>query len=505
MQNKAISWDFLSKIAILVFLLLQCIRWSVLLQSMDIYYHLLTAWGFIQAEGYSGWDFWQYAPVGRIHIYPPFFHLMLAGLLKSGVSQIIMAKLCEVIIPTIFLGVLWNFIRVNFSKRLAFFVLLMFFSSFSYYLSVTNHLPATLASIFGILSLGQFFKNKIVRSALLLSLCFYTHIGVSWFFFLTFILYAAFNKEARREALLAAGLAFFLSLPVIIKEVNGLRFLTTAGLNLNEKYLSQVKVIDLLLACAGLFIALKAKGKHSLFLAFFVASFIFIIYPYRFLSGEGYFSLMLLCALFLSNLYNALNRKYMILIIAVFTLVISPTWVLYKNIGDNKLNYKINVLDSGFINLLMAKGRVLWFPKEYLSAANIVRENSGREDIIFSSLNFIGLTVSSLAGRATANALLPEIKLPDSYNPLVSSRIIIFSKIDDPNITDRIISALNLTKVGENDFFAVYKNPGCNVRLKANKAVLTFKLVLALFFLWLLAFWQARRLEKYLNKVVKNI
>jgi len=475
------------------------------LQSMDIYYHLLTAWGFIQAGGYSGWDFWQYAPVGRIHVYPPFFHLMLAGMLKSGVSQIIIAKLCEVIIPTIFLGVLWNFIRVNFSKRLAFFVLFMFFSSFSFYLSLTNHIPATLAFIFGILSLGQFFKNRLIRSSILLVLCFYTHIGLSWFFILGLILYGVFNKEARREALFVCAVAFVLAIPMVIQELSGLKSMIAVGPNLNEKYLSQVKVVDLLLAVLGLSVALKMERKYYLFPALLVAGFIFIIYPYRFLSGEGYFSLILLSALFLDRLYNALNKKYVILIIVVFMLVISPTWVMYKSMGDKKLSYKINVLDSGLINLVLSKGQVLWFPKQYLSAANIVRENSEDKDIVFSSLNFIGLTVSSLAGRATANALLPEMRLPENYNPLTSSKIIIFSQIDDPSVTSKIIDALKLVKAGENDFFIVYKNPGCEVKARIRKAGLPFAWILSLGLVALLAFWQAGRLEETLYKTIKNI
>jgi len=460
---------------------------------MDIYYHLLTAWGFIQAGGYSGWDFWQYAPAGRIHIYPPFFHLLLAGLLKSGVSQIIIAKLCEVIIPTLFLGVLWHFIRVNFNKRLAFFSLLIFFSSFSFCQSAINHLPGSLAFIFGILALGQLFKKQLMRSVLLLTLCFYTHIGISWFFILTFILYGLFNKEIRRGVFPTAGLAFVLALPMIIKEFNGLRFFDPISLSLKEKYLSQIKVVDLALAVLGLIIAMRIKGKHKLFPAFFFAGFIFISYPYRFLSGEGYFSIILLSALFLDYLYGKLNKKYVVLIIAVFTLVISPTWVMYKGMNDRKLSYKINFPDSGLMNLLLAKGSVLWFPKEYLSTANIVRENSGSQDIVFSSMNFIGLAASSLAGRATANALLPEVKLPDNYNPLYSSKIIIFSKIDDPGVTGKIINALRLAKVGENDFFVVYKNPSCNVQLRVTRAILTFKLISVIGLLWLLAFIFIRR------------
>src|SRR3990167_1371545 len=101
-QVKDFSWDFYSKLMILSYCLLQFIRWPLLPQFMDIYYHLLTAWGFIQAGGYSGWDFWQYAPAGRIHIYPPLLHIVLAFFIKSGISKIILVKFLETAAPISF-------------------------------------------------------------------------------------------------------------------------------------------------------------------------------------------------------------------------------------------------------------------------------------------------------------------------------------------------------------------------------------------------------------------
>ena len=467
------------------------------MQAMDIYYHLLTAWGFIQSGGYSGWDFWQYAPLGRIHIYPPFLHLIFAGFIKLGANQIILAKSCEVLIPCVFLAVLWNFIKVNYGQRFAFFVVLVFFSSFSFYLFLANHLPATLAFIFGILSLEQLFRKQLLRSSILLGLCFYTHIGSSWFFIAAFILYGIFNKQARGKALFVSAAAFLLALPMIIKELNGLKYINTLGLELNERYLIQVKAVDLVFAAFGLALALKRRQGHALFLAFFIAGFIFLSYPYRYFCAEGYFPVIILCALFLDRLYQAAGRKSVILMIAVFTLVISPTWQLYKDIADKRVSYKINIFDSALINLLLAKGRVLWFPKEYVSTARIVKENSGERDIVFSSLNFIGLTVASLSGRASANALLPEMKLPQNYNPLTSSKIIIFSQTDDPLATNKIINALKLIKAGENDFFVVYKNSGCNVSAGIRKSVLPFSLIWVIGLLVLLAFWQADRFDKW--------
>ena len=72
---REFNWNFFSWSLIAIFCLLQVLRWQIMPQFMDIYYHLSCAWGFIQAGGYSGWDFWQYAPVGRTHIYPPVFQI----------------------------------------------------------------------------------------------------------------------------------------------------------------------------------------------------------------------------------------------------------------------------------------------------------------------------------------------------------------------------------------------------------------------------------------------
>ncbi|MFA5096027.1 MAG: hypothetical protein WC478_01670 [Candidatus Omnitrophota bacterium] len=499
------NWDFFAGLLIAGFFLLQCIRWSILLQSVDIYYHLLTAWGFNQAGGYSGWDFWQYAPLGRVHIYPPFFHLVLAGLLKLGVNQIILAKLCEVIIPPLFLAVLWNFIRRHYNRRLAFFVTLVFFSSFSFYLSLTNHIPGTIALIFGIFAFDQLSKARVIRSAILLALCFYTHIGLSLFFALAFIFYGLVNHAERRRAVFVFCLALILALPMIIKELNGLRFITALGLNMHERYLSQIKAVDFILGLAGLAMALKNKERYGLFIAFFFAGFIFLVYPYRFFSCEGYFPMILLVALFLDRFSQALHKKYAFLAIAVFFLVISPTWSLYKDAGAKKILYQLKIPDAGFINLLLARGQVLWFPKQYLATADLVKRNSQERDIVFSSMNFIGLTVAGLAGRATANALLPEIRPPEGYNPLSSSRMIIFSRIDDPAVTGKIVNAMGLARVGENDFFVIYKNPRPLAQLEVTRASLPFWLVLIIALAVLLAFWQAGRLEPRLDKFVKNI
>ena len=57
-DTKRFSWDFWSIVILLFYALIPMVKWPNLPQHIDIYYHLLTAWGFIKAGGYTNWDFW---------------------------------------------------------------------------------------------------------------------------------------------------------------------------------------------------------------------------------------------------------------------------------------------------------------------------------------------------------------------------------------------------------------------------------------------------------------
>lgn len=495
-RSKNFSWDFYSKLIILVYCLFQIIRLPILPQSMDIFYHLLTAWGFIQAGGYSGWDFWQYAPLGRPHIYPPFFHLVLAILMKLGMDRVILAKFFEVTIPVVFFGVLWNFVKKNYDERLGFFVMLMLNSSFTFYHSIINHIPATLALILGFLALEKLYQKNYLPSLLLLALCFYTHIGISWFFALSVLFYGLFNREYQKTSLIVFILSLVLSTPVLFKQLMGARFISALGLHLKEKYICQFKILDYLLAFLGIFFACKKGTKYRLFLSFFFASLIFIIYPYRFFSAEGYIAILFLCALALYNLYekfkSRVNLRCLSILTVVFILFLSPTLSLNK-IDSKDITYKLNIFDSAFLGMLFTKGKILWYPQEYLSTATLLKNNSQDTDIIYSTLNIAGVTLASLSGRSTANALLPEIGPLRPFDPFAVSKIIIFTRSDNFNTLSQTVSKYNLSKIGENKLFIIYHHPLCQVKAVTQKASVPFLEILLISFIFIFLFWQARK------------
>lgn len=508
-DSKNNSWDFYSKLIIIVFSFLQILRWRIFPQFIDSYYHLLTAWGFIQAGGYSGWDFWQYAPVGRIHIYPPLFHIILAFLIKSGIPKIILAKFFETAVPIIFLITLRYFIIKNYNVRLAFFVLLTAISSFSFYLSLINNLPAAIAIVIAFLSIDQLLHRKFLRSVILLTLCFYTHIGISWLLILAIVLYGLFDREYRRLAFSIAILAIILSFPIILKQVSALKVISLEGIT--EKYFSEFKILDYLFALFALSLIFRMPKKYLLFLSLFLASFILAVhYPYRFFSAQGFLPIIILSAICLDYLYEKVRnrRGYLICFLAIYFAIFSPTLLMEKESKENdKINYKAYFADSAFVNMVFPNrnrrisATSLWFPNEYLEAAEIIRRNSKSYDIIYSEFNIVSVCLASISDCLSANGLLLEVDAQKPFDPFEASNIIIAIKGDDSLKIQEYILKHNLLQIGENKLFVIYKNPAVSAKAVIKKADVSFGFILLICAIFVLLFWQAERIDKPIFKL----
>lgn len=512
---------------IIAFSTLQIARWRILPQFMDIFYHILTAWGFIQAGGYSGWDFWQYAPVGRTHIYPPFFHIILAFLIKLGISKIILVKFFETTVPVAFMLTLWYFVRRNYGSRLAFFSMLMLGSSFSFYSSLSNYLPATLAMIFGFLGLNELFKGHFVRPALLLTLCFYTHIGESWFFALSVILYGLLDRRYARASFAIFAFALILSAPMLYKQLTGLRYISISGIS-NEKYFCEFKTIDYLLASFSFWLLRKKDKKCRLFLAFFLSSLIFLPYPYRFINAQGYLPVIFLSAMALNYLCEprpralwpppsgGLSAKALFTFLAGYILLFSPTVAMNKALEKGgRIKCKIHLADSTLMNLLLP-GRnqrifsgLMGIPGEYLSLTQLIKQHSEGTDIIYSKLYLIGITAASLSERASANGLFPEIVPSRKFDPFLAAKLIIMPQDENREMLDAIVRNYHLQKLGENKLFIIYKNslksPSGDkpAKIQIERASVSFKTISLILAVWALLFIFAGRIEHFLKAMCK--
>lgn len=483
---EEIDWNAYSNVVIVAFALLQALRWVILPQFLDMYYHLLTAWGFVKAGGYPAWDFWSCAPLGRPHIYPPLFHILIASLFKLGVDKIFLAKFFESVTPVIFLLVLSFFIKRNFGSRLSFFVLLSAGASFSFYLSLMNNIPATLALILGFCAFDQIFKDKLLRAAILLSLCFYTHIGVSWFLLLAVILYAVVNPGRRRLCIRAACTAVLLAAPLLLQQLFNAQFISLEGIE--QKMGLEFKPIEYLIAVVGLWLLRRKPLSYALFLCLTFAGFIFLKYQYRFFCAQGYLPVVFLTAVAFDSFYGKCETKskgvgLACLGVVVFISVFSPT-LLTEGRGvqvDSKI--RVYFFDSAIVNMVLPRkhphlgSESIWHPTEYVSAAKLVVKHSGENDIVYSNLNILGYMIASLAGRPTANLLFTEVQPNEKFDPFLVSKIIVIPRDAPSLVLNRLIPSRHLQEIGRTKLFTVYLNPDCSYKAEFKRASLPFGLL----------------------------
>ena len=132
---------------IALFMALLIIRWQTLPIFLDIYYHAGCMTGFRDAGGIVLHDFWEYAPIGRPHLYPPLFHLILLGLSKSGLPTLFILRFVSAAIyPLFLLTISWVVSRL-YNDRCAFFTVLAATLPYTFLLNIVTAIPSSIALI----------------------------------------------------------------------------------------------------------------------------------------------------------------------------------------------------------------------------------------------------------------------------------------------------------------------------------------------------------------------
>jgi hypothetical protein len=171
-EIKPEGWTLLSGLILLVITVLPLARWPAYPPFLDSYYHLSVLQGFRDAGGPTLHAFWETAPEGRAHLYPPLFHLLYLPIHLLGLPLINLARLwCTLSMP-ILAWTAWRVFSLTVSARLCALILLSLITPFSFFLSTLNHPPATLALTAGLGILLAVVKNRWLAGGGLLALAF---------------------------------------------------------------------------------------------------------------------------------------------------------------------------------------------------------------------------------------------------------------------------------------------------------------------------------------------
>ncbi|MCM8763711.1 MAG: glycosyltransferase family 39 protein, partial [Candidatus Omnitrophica bacterium] len=352
MQDK-FSWRKASFILIIIYIVLSLWRIELFPPQVDIYYHLGVMQGFHLAGGIVTWDFWEFAPEGKPHFYPPLLHILMLLCYRLGLSKISIAIFFSFIIFPLYIITFWFVIDRLFNSRLAFFAVLTNLLSYNLFLGITNTIAATLALVILFWLFFSLERNKNVSLVILTSLLFYAHYAISTMGIGGLVFYVLFRKGKKIKPLLFIALGMILALPWILHFAFNFSYL------LKTIYYDRdlpVNILLLLLSLLGIFYCFRFKGKYLffVFLVFFalLGSFKHL---YRFFNTQGAVGIVFTAAFFLERLFVTFSSQ---------KTLHQLTWVLILFFASNLLSYSVGfdfnpfslnkfVSDSVYWNLLV--------------------------------------------------------------------------------------------------------------------------------------------------------
>lgn len=483
------TWDIYSLGIIFLFLIIQAMRWQLFPLFIDVYYHLSVMLGFNIAGGYVLNSFWEFAPVGRPHLYPPLLHIWMLILYKTGFSAITIAKFFDVIAFPITLFFLWLFVKNIFNKRLACFTVLAAASVFPFYLSLLTRLPASLSIIFALTSFLCIEKGKKTAAAIFLIYAFYLHALMPWIIVLSFLLYGIIDRGKLKACLVTILIAVLAYIPFLAHLYANRQYFSVV--NVAENNQLEINIAVIVFAIIGIAAAFKRKGRYRFLLCLFTAFLVLgALYRYRYFSGQGLFGFILLAAVGIDYFYEKITSNkalvYYIASVVILFFILSPTVdISPKGANFKAFNSTLGNLTSEKSYFERGNATSILFPKSYNQIVSAIKENTKEGDIIYSNFEHVAGILSIFSGRPTSTAMLAEVRPKREFDPIEAATLVIWIK-DPDNIKDepsRLINEYGLQKIKDTEMAFIYRNARASAKAVVCKPFVPNKALFLIFFI----------------------
>ncbi|MGQ9721893.1 MAG: ArnT family glycosyltransferase [Candidatus Jordarchaeum sp.] len=164
--------------------------------SYDDFYHMAVAQQIYRLGFIPTWDFWEFAPIGRPHLYPPLLHMIMALLMKANGGDILFAaKMIKVVTYPLLVFCLWWSSRKFAGYKSAFYTVLVYIGAVTTLADSYQIMPATLVLLISFILFWTFTQKKLVPSIILMSLALWTHISLPLLTLVTLGVFSIIRKN----------------------------------------------------------------------------------------------------------------------------------------------------------------------------------------------------------------------------------------------------------------------------------------------------------------------
>ncbi|MGQ9731364.1 MAG: hypothetical protein ACUVX8_08820 [Candidatus Zipacnadales bacterium] len=183
----------------------------------DTYYHLVVAKQIALGGKIPAWGDWDYAPVGRPHLYPPLLHLILAGLARLTGGILSAGQVLAVLFLPASLLTCWYAARWVFDSRTALVALLALSLDCGHAVVELIYIPSCLVNLLVPPLLITVLTRRTWASIVLLTLMLYAHLGIPYLVVLGLVLFALKYPRYRSEVLKVVGVSLLWVSPWMLR------------------------------------------------------------------------------------------------------------------------------------------------------------------------------------------------------------------------------------------------------------------------------------------------
>ncbi len=447
----------ISLIALATFLMIGRIKLFPLF--VDIYYHLSVVRGFNLAGGVVLRDFWEFAPEGRPHLYPPLLHILMLFLHKCGMSFQSIGTLISFVMFPLSLVTSWFSMKKIFGREIAFFSLLMLTAPLNYMTSQSVFSTAALVLVLTPLLFYFFEREMLLSSIAIMTACLYAHLSMPHITALAFLLYGLFSNRTRKVIRVLIP-SYLLYLPWAIHIALNFGFLTQGkSFGGMTEYQHQqypmpftFHLFHVLFASAGSLISMKRRRSHLFPLAYLLAMIpIAFKYPARF-TDHSLLPLSMLSGIglteFLKKARSGKVLRFLLISIVATSLLVDPTLITKsgprppivppgtpRHQGTSEFALEDTFIISFLLDRVTQSHERMfftnWITDNYMKVAELVAENSDWDEIIFVDDGAFGCLLTSFTGRAQMGGIFGEVSPKKVRSPPQAARVIVITQDEE--------------------------------------------------------------------------
>jgi hypothetical protein len=425
--------------------------------DQDPTYHFVVAQSFVRDGGVNMWENWDRLPVGRPHLYPPVFQVIITPFVSMHMTPLAAIRLIDCVTIVVLLLLSWIGMVKLFTPRMGLCYLIVATSFVPFIISIGGTAPASIVLLLSPFLILFMKKGRTAAFIVLLALLLYVHMVFPWFVIAALVIWVCFNKQYLKTTLRAIGISILLYLPWLIYVCANLDYLRY----FKPTYFSQVVAVftpsfnlSLFLICALCLAILGVKWKQNLkgkdityFVALLIVSLPVAYFEFgRFAASLGIWPMMVIIAYVISDV--AMERLQRILML----ILVGMSVITCVYIRSYRSQLSIVVLHHSMLIAPFLSGDSFFLsaPQGHLTTSNMrvaqaISDSTGPDAVVVSVADVLDHEVypdyrqfsltqifAALSDRRMANPLPPRFYWQDGLDPHAADVLIVNKYQIDP-------------------------------------------------------------------------